>query len=167
GTMKFGLHYKRGSLVVDGYSDADWAKDRDRRRSTTGFVFLMNGTAISWKSRLQPTVATSSVEAEYMAAAFTTCEALWIRKLLYDLGMEQECVRIWDDNQGALSLIKNPVSSERSRHIDVAHHFVRERTERGEVKFDYCPTESMVADVMTKPLADKKFAEFRTAMGVR
>ncbi|GLI61382.1 hypothetical protein VaNZ11_003750 [Volvox africanus] len=127
----------------------------------------MNGTAIGWKSRLQPTVATSSVEAEYMAAASTTREALWIRKLLNDLGMEQDYVRIWDDNQGAMSLITNPISTERSKHIDVIHHFVRERAERGEVKLDYCPTESMVADMMTKPLGDKKFAEFRTAMGVR
>lgn len=95
-------------------------------------------------------------------------EALWLRKLLSDFGMYlSEPVQLWGDNQSALKLLKHPVSSARSKHIDVIYHFARERVARKEVVFSYCPTEQMLADCMTKPLPEPKFAVCLVGMGVR
>ena len=166
GTENHGIVYG-AEEQLEGFSDTDWASDRDTRRSTTGYVFMINGGAVSWKSRLQPTMAASSVEAEYMAASFATREAMWLWKLMGDLEIGVNKMRIWDDNQGAISLIRNDITSERSKHIDVMHHFVREKERLGLVEFEYCPTDSMVADILTKSLAEGKFTQFKLRMGVR
>ena len=118
-----------------GYCDSDYAGDLDTRRSTTGYVFIMNGGAITWSSRRQQTVAASTTEAEYMAAAAATKEALWLRKLINDLQKPVSTVTIRADNQGAIKLLKNPITSLRSKHIDVIYHFARERVMRKEVAF--------------------------------
>ncbi|GLI64580.1 hypothetical protein VaNZ11_007855 [Volvox africanus] len=165
GTAVYGITYSRGEPLF-GYADADWASDRDNRRSTTGYVFILHGGAVSLKSRLQPTTAASSVEAEYMSVSSATREAMFLRKLMFDLGCPVEAVRIWDDNLGAINLIRNPTTSDRSKHIDVQHHFVREKERFGYVNFEYCPTESMVADMLTKPLPEAQFVKFRLSMGV-
>jgi len=128
---------------------------------------MLNEGAVSWKSRLQSTIAASSVEAEYMSAASATREAMWLRTLMADFDLSIGAVRIWDDSQGAIGLIKNPIMSDRSKHIDVMHHFVREKEQYGHVSFKYCPTESMVADMLTKPLPVAQFVKFRLSMGVR
>jgi ribonuclease HI len=123
-----------------GYCDADYAGDVDTRRSTTGYVSVLNGAAVSHSSQLQPTVAASKVEAEYMAASRAVQEALWLRKLLPELDIGATSMTIYGDNQGALKLLKNPIPSVRSKHIDVHHHFARERVCRGEVEFKYIST---------------------------
>jgi hypothetical protein len=164
-TQDFGLKFSGGGF--HGYADADYAGDVDTRRSTTGYVFILNGGAISWSSRLQPTVAVSTAEAEYMAAAFAVKEALWLRKLMADFGFGTQPVKIYGDNQSALKLIKHPIASLRSKHIDVIYHFARERAARGEVKFEYIKTDDMIADIMTKPLPEGKLEKFREAMGVK
>jgi hypothetical protein len=112
------------------YCDEDYAGDVDSRRSTTGYVFVMHGGAVGWSSRLQPTVAASTVEAEYMRAAAAVKEALWFRKLAGDIGFEIGGVQILCDNQGAIKLLKHPIASQRSEHTDVLHHFARERVAR-------------------------------------
>ena len=164
-TLTYGIKYQKGSGGLHVYCDADYGGDLDTRRSTTGFVLLLNGGAISWSSRLQPTVAMSTVEAEYMAAAATVKEALWMRVVLKELGLDNQVV-VKCDNQGALSLLKHPISSQRSKHIDIMHHFVRERVARKEVSFVYCSTESNVADVMTKPLIPSKFEYCVANLGI-
>ena len=168
GTVEYGLNYGGGSSTeLLGYGDADYAGDTDTRRSTTGYVYLLNGGVVSWSSRLQPTVAASTTEAEYMAAAYAVKEGLWLRKLMCDLlGQQAEVVTIFCDNQATISLLKNPISSVRSKHIDVLHHFARERVARGEVSFVYCSTDAMLADCMTKALPESKFALCRKGMGV-
>jgi hypothetical protein len=166
GTAALGLVYGSGEPGLAGYCDADYAGDVDTRRSTTGYVFILNGGAISYSSQLQPTVAASTVEAEYMSAARAVKEALWLRKLLPELGMKTPTVKIWSDNQGALKLLKNPITSARSKHIDVQHHFARERVSRGEVEFNYVSTHGMVADILTKALPANKVKMCRNAMGL-
>jgi hypothetical protein len=127
---------------------------------------MLNGGAISWQSKLQPTVAASTAEAEYMAAAAAVKEGLWLRKLLADLGSSTACVKILADNQSAIKLLRNPISSVRSKHIDVAHHFARERVMRKEVAFSYVSTSEQLADVLTKVLPRFRFEECVAGMGV-
>lgn len=175
GTADYGITYcgSRGSSSDIsslqpplGYCDADYAGDIDTRRSTTGYVFVLCGGAISWQSKRQPTVAVSTAEAEYMSAAAAVKEALWLSKLMVDLGMEPSAIQILGDNQAALKLLKNPISSLRSKHIDVVHHFARERVLRGEVSFSYISTDQQVADILTKPLTTAKHNRCAAGMGM-
>ncbi|GIL92943.1 hypothetical protein Vretifemale_20359, partial [Volvox reticuliferus] len=167
GTRELGLRFGGDKKnKVEGYSDSDWAGDPTTRRSTSGYAFLLNGAAISWSSQLQRTVAASSVEAEYQATAAAVREALWLRKLASELNLEGGATKISLDSQGALSLGKNAIISARSKHIDVHHHLVRERVVRGEIELGYCPTDQMVADILTKALGEIKFKWCRGALGV-
>jgi Reverse transcriptase (RNA-dependent DNA polymerase) len=135
-----------------GWCDADYAGDQDVRRSTTGYVFTINGGAVSWASKRQPTVALSTAEAEYMAACAATREAVWLRQLVVDLGMPVTVVPIAGDNQACLNWVHNQVVSAKSKHIAVQHHFVRERVALRQVSFSWVPTAEQAADVFTKPL---------------
>jgi hypothetical protein len=166
GTASMGITFSGGDITVQGYCDADYAGDVDTRRSTTAYAFMLNGGAISWSSRRQQTVAASTTEAEYMAASAAVKEALWLRKLLSDLQLLTRPVNINADNQSAIKLLKNPINSGRSKHIDVLHHFARERVSLREVEFDYISTDSMVADVLTKAVPESKHRLCRSGMGV-
>jgi hypothetical protein len=166
GTANTSLTFSAAKPELEIYCDADYAGDIDTRRSTTGYVILMQGGAVSWSSRLQPTVAMSTTEAEYMAAAAVTKEALWLRTLLEDLGSPTKTMTIKCDNQGAIKLVKNPIASQRTKHIDVMHHFVREHVASGSIVFEYCDTQRMVADIFTKPLPAVKFMFCKSAMGL-
>jgi hypothetical protein len=167
GTLDFGITYSGvGSSPLVGFCDADYAGDLDTRRSTTGYMFTFNGGAVSWSSRLQATVAVSTTEAEYMAAAHATKEGLWLRKLLLDFNVKQPTLEIFCDNQATIKLVKHPVASQRSKHIDVIYHFVRERVQRKEIVFTYIDTANNVADILTKPLPEGKFKTCLVGMGV-
>jgi len=166
GTLSSGITFTNNVAVMEGYCDSDYAGDLDTRRSTTGFVFTFCGAAISWSSKLQPTVAVSTTEAEYMAAAQAVKEALWLRKLIMEFELQFGTMRIYSDNQGAIKLLKHPVASVKSKHIDVIHHFARERVARKEVQFEYISTDLMIADCMTKALAASKFVFCCKGMGI-
>ena len=101
-----------------------------------------------------------------MAAAHAVKEALWLRKLLADLGKSTTTVQLWGDNQAALKLLKHPIASNRSKHIDVIYHFARERVARGEVVFSYCPTDRMIADCLTKAVPEQQFGVCLVGMGM-
>ncbi|KAG7479129.1 Retrovirus-related Pol poly from transposon TNT 1-94 [Solea senegalensis] len=167
GTINQELHYQKSekNLQLEGFSDADWAADINERRSTTGYCFSLteNGPVISWKSRKQPTVALSTCEAEYMALAATTQESMYLVQLLKGIdGNNQHVpVKIYEDNQGAIALSKNPVCRQRSKHIDIKYHFVRSAHAEGKISIGYCPTAHMVADVLTKPLTKARFEKFK------
>ncbi|GLC47439.1 hypothetical protein PLESTM_002074400 [Pleodorina starrii] len=169
GTTALGIVFsaKSSAPSLHGYCDSDYAACVDTRRSTTGYVFLNAGGAVSWSSRLQPTVATSTAEAEYMASGSACKEALWFRHLARDLKLGVSSVPIKCDNQAAIKIIENPISSARSKHIDVLHHFVRERVVRGEISYSYCKSADMVADCLTKPLPLPSFQKCVQSMGVR
>lgn len=166
GTIDNELCYKKSaeSLHLVAYSDADWAQNLSDRRSTTGYCISLTekGPAVSWKSKKQPTVALSTCEAEYMALAATTQECLYLVQLLD--GMDRTCkyvpVKVFEDNQGAIALSKNPVNRQRCKHIDVRFHFVRCALSDGKINIEYCPTADMVADIMTKPATKFKIERF-------
>ncbi len=167
GTLNFGLVYTRGeSLNVSGYSDASYAMNEDRK-STSGYAYLANGAAITWRSKKQPIVTTSSMEAEFVALASATKEALWIKKLNNELMNENMPVEIKEDNQSCIKFSHDFIHSDRTKHIDVRYYFVREKVEEGKIKLTYCPTTEMIADIFTKALGPILFAKFVKALGLR
>ncbi|KAE8966953.1 hypothetical protein PR001_g28243 [Phytophthora rubi] len=152
------------SIVYDGllgtqleaYSDADWAGNRDDRRSVSGMLLMLCGAPVVWRSTFQKTVALSSTEAEYMALSDCVKECVWIRRLLKDIGAEQVgATVIYEDNQGAMALAKNVGYQARTKHIDIRYHFIREKVVRNEVELEYVDTKNQLADFMTKGLSSK------------
>lgn len=169
GTSQCGLNFvsHSGKVQLVGYCDADWAGDLDTRKSTTGYVFSVAGGSVTWNCKRQPTVALSSTEAEYMSLCAAGREAVWLRKLLMELGYDQVGpTTIFADNQGSLALAKNPVYHSRTKHIDVQHHFIRELIQKKVIVLQYVPTADNVADVLTKPLPASKHLQFMKSMGL-
>ena len=164
--LAYGVNSSQPELY--GYSDSDWGNNTNDRRSVTGWVFLYHGGAVSWQSCKQRTVALSSVEAEYMAATQATREAVWWRAFFTELGLPPTAATVvHSDSQGAIALSKNPEHHKRTKHIDIQHHYVREQVEAGSVTLPHIGTESMVADVLTKPLAADRHNTLVGDMGVR
>ena len=170
GTIDFSLKF---SCVSDenpqviGYSDADWAGDLDTRRSTAGYDFQIGQSTVSWCSKRQATVAKSTTEAEYVALSQATQEAVWLRHLLADLGYSMNSpTTVFDDIQGATELSKNAKFHNRTKHIDVAYHFVRERIHSKDIIVTYCPPEEMRTDIMTKGLPRASFEKFRASLNI-
>ena len=131
GTLNLAIKYQRlESNMLIGYSDADWAGDLDDHHSMTGNLFLMAGGPVNWLSKKQAVVALSTSEAEYIALSSATQEAMWLRKLLIsDLQVtSQEPTVLMEDNQGAISIARNPVAHSRTKHIDIRYHYIREAT---------------------------------------
>ena len=164
-TTKIGLILNGGEQnqqLLSAYSDADWAGDTDDRKSTTGMVVMMNGSVVSWMSKKQTTVALSTAEAEYMALGGTIQEIKWIKSLLGELGvLVKEPITIWCDNQAAIAISKNNVNHNRTKHIDIKHHFVRDAVKDKQVKIDWISTSEQVADVLTKALDKNQFVKLR------
>lgn len=169
-TTNYGLVYSMndgdGNLV--GFSDADWAGDLNDRKSTSGYLFVMNGAGISWKSRKQTCVALSTAEAEYVALASAAQETTWLRQLLSDLHHQQHNPTVlYEDNQAAIAISQNTQSHTKMKHIDIRYHYVREKVLDNTIEIRYCPTEDMPADILTKGLTFEKFAKFRELSGVK
>ena len=149
-------------VEVSLHADSSWGDDPATRRSTTGFLVMMAGAAVNWSSKLQQTVALSTSEAEYMAACAAAQEAIFQRQLLEDMGFPQKGPTvIYEDNTGAIAMSENPVSHNRTKHIDIKYHFVRERVELGEIKLVHVATENQLADLLTKSLAKVKHERLR------
>jgi hypothetical protein len=167
-TKDLKLTYGIGPEIgLECYADASWGDDLNTRRSTTGYLTKLDGNIISWKSQRQPTVALSSTEAEYMSLSAAVQEIIWLKKMLSNLKIYPESkVKIYQDNQGAIALAKNPIFHQRTKHIDIKYHFVREKVESGEVELVYVPTVMMQADFMTKNLPKPKFAKDVNKIGL-
>ena len=153
-----------------GHADADWGRDPDSRRSTTGFVVLLNNALVAWKSCKQLTVALSTMEAEYMALTDAAKEIKWIRQLFDELNygiVPRPPTILRTDNQGALALAKNPVNHSRSKHIDIKHHFIRETIAQGIVWLEHVASGDMAADFLTKPLGRVLLQRCLSLIGMR
>ena len=138
-TMEYGFLFSYGNISkvkeLIGYSDSDWCGDLTDRRSTSGYVFKFNDVDISWCTKKQPTTAFSSCEAKYIAGTFATCQALWLDSMMKELKrevMKPLTPRI--DNKSAISLVKNPISHGRSKHIRTRFHFIREQVTKGMIE---------------------------------
>ncbi|KAK2577970.1 hypothetical protein KPH14_012744 [Odynerus spinipes] len=169
GTLHWKLCFKNNSNSnLLGYSDADWANCKDTRSSVTGSIFIKNDGPISWFSKKQRSVALSTVEAEYIALSFSCQEAIWLRRLIYELEnlREQRPVTIYCDNNGAICIAKNRIISPRTKHIDVRHHFIRENIENNEIVVNHIGTQDMIADLLTKALPKQKFMYLVQKLGI-
>lgn len=168
-TINMGLEFKKGQgLTLVGYSDSDWANEVTERRSMSGYVFLLEGTAITWSATRQKTIALSTVEAEYMSQCEAGREATWLRRFLKELGFDVNSPTIIHcDNQGAIALAGNPIHHRRTKHIDVRYHYIRKLVEEGEVRLQYLETEKMVADFLTKPMSSNKLSFCCNNIGLR
>jgi Reverse transcriptase (RNA-dependent DNA polymerase)/Pol polyprotein, beta-barrel domain/gag-polypeptide of LTR copia-type/GAG-pre-integrase domain len=154
------------SDILHGFTDSDWAGDPADRRSITGTLWLLCGAPVGWTSRKQSSVVISSTEAEYIAATQGARDAIWFRNLLSDLGHPMiSPTTIHIDNQSAIAIAQNERFSERTKHFEVGHHFVREKLEDGIISLEYIPTDKQPADILTKPLAADKFRTFTDMMG--
>lgn len=148
--------------VLRGYVDASWGEELDTRLSQTGFVFTLGNAAISWKSKLQRFVALSSTEAEYVALSAAVRDALFLRNLLGDLcPAAAGCVTIFEDNQSTIKQASNLQSSDRTKHIDIRYHFVKQHIANGNIALEYLPTAQQPADALTKNLDRIKVSFFR------
>lgn len=169
GTTNLALQYQRGGENrLCGFTDSDWAGDTLDRKSTTGYVFMLGNSPITWNSRKQPTVALSSTEAEYMSITEGAKEAIWLRRLFSELNFQssQSSTPIFGDNQGSINLAHNPVYHGRTKHIEVRHHFIREKIASGEIQLEYILTVDQVADIFTKALGRIVFERLRNKLGL-
>ena len=157
-------------LVVSGYTDASWNTDPDDSKSQSGYVFILNGAAVSWASSKQCTVAKSSTESEYIAASEASSEAVWMKRFIVELGVVPSALDpliIYCDNMGAIANAQEPRSHKRLKHIKLRYHSIREYIEDGEVKICKVHTDLNVADPLTKALPRAKHDQHQNAMGVR
>lgn len=167
GTTDLSLEFGRNDDSLIGYVDADYAGDRDKRRSMTGYIFTMGRCAVSWKATLQSTVALSTTEAEYMAAAEGIKEAIWLNGLVAEISSGQKTVVIYCDSQSAIHLTKDQMHHERTKHIDVRYHFIRDVIAQEQVIVKKIATAVNPADMLTKPLAVAKFTTFVDLVGLQ
>ena len=167
GTQNYALIFdgdKSEGLIT--YTDSDWAADTIKRRSTTGYFATLAGGIICWQSCLQKTVALSSTEAEYMALSDTSCQIKWIQSLLQELGFELRNIPVCADNQGSIFIGSNPVQEQRTKHIDIHYHYVRECIENDDISVVFIEGKENPADMFTKNLPAVPFLKFREHLGI-
>lgn len=150
-----------------GYADADWAENQQDRKSNSGYLFKVYDALISWGCRKQTSVALSSTEAEYIALAEASQEAVCIRRLLAAFeGKMKGTSTIFEDNQSCLKLVYNKKISNRTKHVDTKYHYVKDLKEKSILDYKYCPTDQMLADMLTKPLGAVKLREMVKSCGL-
>ena len=168
GTVDYGVKYTHSqNFQFHGYSDSDWGGSIDDMKSTTGYCFSFGSGMFSWSSKKQDIVAQCTAEAGYVATTVAMNQAIWLRRILADLHMEQkEPTQILVDNQAAISISNNHVFHGRTKHFKIKLFFLREAQREGEVKLIYCRTEDQSADILTKVLPKARFEALRNKLGV-
>lgn len=166
GSSAGSANFGESSAQLVGYTDADYAGCLSTRRSRSGYVFLFNGTPISWSSQRQEVVALSTAEAEYIALFQGTKESVWLRRMMNELGLKQNCVPIFVDNQAAIKLANSNEHHKRTKHMDVRFHYIRGVAKRKEISIFYVNTKLQLADILTKPLTKLPFANLRRMLNI-
>jgi hypothetical protein len=166
GTIDARLVFGNGDGALTGYVDSDFGGDLDKMRSLTGCVFTLGECAISWKSQLQSTVALSSSKAEYMIITKAIKEAIWLNAFVGELCSFVGLIVVFCDNQSAIHLTKDRMHHERTKHIDIRYHFVRDVVSEGKVLVKKISMEKNLVDMLTKPLPIIKFKFCKNSMAV-
>ena len=167
GTTSKALCFKGGDTILTGYVDADLAGNVDIRRSTTGYVYTLGGTAVSWGSQLQKIVALSTTEAEYVAVTEASKEMVWLQSFLEELGKKQEDNVLYCDSQSAIHLAKNPSFHSRTKHIQLQYHFIRSLLEDGILKLEKISGAQNPADMLTKTVTIDKLKLCSASVGLK
>lgn len=167
GIFSVDMFYSSNNFQLVGYSDSDWRGDMDDRKSTFGFAFFLGNTTFSWSLKKQPIVTLSNFEAEYVAAFSCVCHAIWLRNLLKEIHFELgSATKICLDSKSTIALGKNPLHHERSKHIDICFHSIREHVKSKEVDLLYVKTHNQVADIFINPLAFDLFNKLKEELGI-
>lgn len=171
GTSDYGILFtnsKRNDFRFHSYSDADFAMDLVNRKSTSGSVFSLGSSVISWSSELQRCTALSTMESEYIAASETSRELVWLRRLIHQLDQQilNERPILFMDNESAIKFTKNPTFHRKTKHIEVRYHFIRSQFEKGIFDVKFVGTENQLADFFTKPLPRVQFEKFRSSLNI-
>jgi hypothetical protein len=165
GTSSYGMQYSKnqsGELV--GYSDSDCSGDKNDRKSTAAYVFMIGNATFSWSSKKESVVALSSCEAEFIAASMTAWQAQWINMLLMELQLvKDEKMELRIDSKSAIDLAKHPVAHGRSNHIETKFHFLRDQVN---LEVVHCKTKEQVVDLLTKPLKTSSFEYLKNKLGM-
>ena len=161
------LWYPRNSsLELVAYTDADFAGHLVDRKSTSEMAQFLGSCLVSWDSKKQNSVALSTAEVEYVAAASCCSQVLWLKYQLQDYGMSLGTVPIRCDNTSAINISKNPVHHSRTKHIDIRHHFLRDNVEHGNISLEHCRTKEQIVDVFTKALDRRPYEHLRMRLGI-
>jgi hypothetical protein len=157
GTADHFLQFGRTTKGLIRYVDSDYADDLDKRRSLAGYVFTVGSCAMSWKAVLQPVVALSTTEAEYMAIAEACKELIWLKGFYAELCGVDSCINPFSDSQSAIYLTKDQMFHDRTKHIEIKYHYVRDEIEKGKLKVCKISTQNNPAEMLTKPVPVAKF----------
>ena len=162
------MWYPKGNnLIIQAFTDADWAGSIDDHKSTSGAAFYLGGCLVSWLSKKQTSISLSTAEAEYITAASCCTQVLWMKQTLQDLQVQfSEPIPIFCDNTSAISISKNPVMHSKTKHIPIKYHFVREQVAEKNIKLEYVCTKEQIADIFTKPLPREAFEYLRQKLGI-
>src|SRR5258708_21854380 len=169
GTLALRLLFYRNQFNCNlvGFSDSDWASDPNTQRSVSGYAFLFCRAVITWSVKKQPTIALSSTKAEYMTMTHSRKEVVFLNHLFNDLEIPiQLPISLLVDNQSVITLVENPIFHAHSKHIEVCHHWMHEKTGDGTIQLEYVPMADQVADIFTKLLNSEKFQKFHNALGL-
>ncbi|XP_050117549.1 uncharacterized mitochondrial protein AtMg00810-like [Malus sylvestris] len=151
---------KNDHLNVEGYTDADWAGSITDRRSTSGYFMFVGGNLVTWRSKKQKVVARSSAEAEFRGMSHGVCELLWLEKLLRDLGFKHKgAMKLHCDNKAAIEIAQNPVQHDRTKHVEIDRHFIKEKLDAGIIMFPFVRSEDQLADALTKAVSNSAFSD--------
>ena len=165
--MDIGLWYpKSDNFELIGFLDADYAGCKVERKSTSDTCHFLGHSLVSWHSKKQNSVALSMAEAEYIAGGLCCAQILWMKQTLSDFGLSFEHVSIKCDNISVISISKNLIQHSRTKHIEIIHHFLRDRAQNGDITLEIVSTKDQLADIFTKPLSEKQFVDIRRQLGV-
>ncbi|XP_075106757.1 secreted RxLR effector protein 161-like [Nicotiana tabacum] len=167
GTPDLCLWYPKGySFDLVSYADADYAGFRVDRKSTSGTTHFLGSCLVSWGTKKQSSVALSTTETEYVAAASCCAQLLWIIQQLRDYGIFVDCVPIFCDNTSAINIAKNLCQHKRTQQIDIRNHFLRDNVEKGNISINFCKTKDQIADIFTKALSRDHFEKNILELGL-
>jgi len=159
-TINYGLKFNSNSNIK-AYSDADYAGDKDTRKSTTGYIITIGDTPISWCSKLQHCVSTSTAEAEYYSLSECSKQCIWYLNLLRELNINTKTIEINVDNKAAIFIATNELTNQKTKHIDIRYHYVRELIKENKIKLRYINSKLNIADGLTKYLNNSLMIKFR------
>ena len=159
---------KNGHLNVQGYTDADWAGSINDRRSTSGYFTFVGGNLVTWRSKKQKVVARSSAEVEFRGMSHGVCELLWLEKLLRDLRFKPKgAMNLHCDNKAAIEIAHNPVQHDRTKHVEIDRHFIKEKLDAEIIMFPFVRSEDQLADVLTKAVSNNVFSNLLDKLDMR